>query len=228
MRSPSSLPIPRRRATRLPRTAMILAARILTALALATLVPGCQPSTSPESTDTAQVPSGLPADPVKAVQESMSRFLAARSFHAQLQLDGPQPLTAQMDYVAPDRYRITLPTGTQVIIGNTLYLQHEGQTQQVQVPEGQLAQWRDPLRLAVGEAPPSVEALGRDTQQGESLFKYRVRHANSDEQGMLYWMDANGLPRRIEQQGQTHGQAFKVILSYARYDDPAIRIDLPQ
>ena len=35
------------------------------------------------------------------------------------------------------------------------------------------------------------------------------------------------LPVQIERQGQTKGETFRITLRFSRFDDPALRIDLP-
>ena len=53
----------------------------------------------------------------------MDKFLAARSFHASMHMEGAQTMTNEMDFVAPDRYRMQMTAGTQVIIGDTMYME---------------------------------------------------------------------------------------------------------
>ncbi len=187
-------------------------------------------SATPATTPPAPAPSTAAADtssPRAAVIGSMDRFLAARSFHASLQMQGPHPLTSEMDFVAPDRYRIQMPVGTQLIIGDTLYMEIDGKRQQMPLPAGSLAQWRDPLQLDRHKDGVQVEALGSDSLDGEPTRKFRVTQAESGHEEMLYWLDAQGRPRRIRQSGQTHGAPYTVTIDYSRFDDPGIHIDSP-
>jgi len=196
--------------------------------AAALLLAGCGGTTPP-----APVPSGaLPAevaqtDPVSAVLGASQRFAQLRSFHARMTMRGPRALEAQMDYVAPDRYRLTTAEGAQTIIGGTFFLQGAGQVRQVPVPDGLLAQWRNPLPADLEPAQLQVQALGEETVEGQPARKYQVRHARAAPDGLLYWINAQGLPVQIQRQGQTQGEPFRITVTYARLNDPTLRIDVP-
>ena len=59
---------------------------------------------------------------------SVERFTALKSYHATMRMSsGAQgEITNEVDFVAPDRFRMKMPMGTQVIIGDTMYMQMEG------------------------------------------------------------------------------------------------------
>src|SRR3546814_18023329 len=65
--------------------------------------------------------------------------------------------------------------GTQVIIGNTMYMQAGGQSMRMDVPAGTLDQWRDPARLDDPARETQVQALGRETLAGQSTRQFLVR-----------------------------------------------------
>ncbi|HSX64158.1 MAG TPA: hypothetical protein VLF15_05480, partial [Pseudoxanthomonas sp.] len=98
--------------------------------ALAVALAACEADAPPaEEVVTAAAIDGPAAEPALSSQEavaevraSMDRFLAARSFHASMRIEGARPMTSEMEFAAPDRYRIRLPVGTQVIIGDTMYM----------------------------------------------------------------------------------------------------------
>lgn len=175
-------------------------------------------------------PLSSPADAVKA---SMDRFLKARSFHAVMDMQGAQPMAIEMDFVAPDRYRMKMPTGTQVIIGDTMHMQVEGRTMKMPLPKGTLTQWRDPLKIAEHKAGMSVESLGSDTIDGKSANKYLVKHTEpkpSEPQSseFTFWIGGDGLPLQLVSQGEAQGKPYSMTLRYSRFDDPTIVIDAPQ
>ncbi|WP_315387886.1 hypothetical protein [uncultured Stenotrophomonas sp.] len=203
--------------------------RLLPAIAvLSLLLSACGQSSAPAApATTAQPPVPAAVDPAQAVLAASQRFGQLHSFHATLHMQGPRTLEATMDFVAPDRYRLQTDEGVQTIIGDTFFLQRAGEVRQVPVPPGLLAQWRSPLPADAVAADLSVEDLGDDRVGGEMARHYRVRHASAAPDGLLYWIGAQGLPVRIERQGQTQGQAFKVTVDYSRFNDPTLRIDLP-
>ncbi|HEY0334782.1 MAG TPA: hypothetical protein VGC74_13910 [Stenotrophomonas sp.] len=167
-----------------------------------------------------------PAKAMQAIETSMARFRGARSFVAEMTLQSAQAQRSRLEYVAPDRYRLQLPGGSQVIVGDTLYLQGAQGIERVPLPPGLLAQWRDPLQLRPGERL-QVEDLGPDTLDGQAAHKYRVRHPDASRPPMLYWIDARGWPSRIEQAGRDARGDYVLAVAYSRFDDPALRVDPP-
>ena len=197
----------------------------------------CQPSTpaapaaAPATDPTAATPvppTGPMSRPEDEVKASMDRFMQAKTFHAVMNMQGARAMTNEMDFVAPDRYRMKMQTGTQVIIGDTMYLQVDGRATRVPLPKGTLSQWRDPLKLEENKAGLSVEALGSDSVDGMPAKKFLVRNTLPEASEFTLWIGANGLPLQLLQQGQSQGKAYTMTLRYSRFDDPAITIDAPQ
>ena len=209
-----------------------LTASLPLSLALLLVVAACQ---RPAPVDTAAAPAAKPApargvgsDAVAEVKASMHRFLDARSFHARMELEGAHPMTSDMDYVAPDRYRITLPTGTQTVIGNVLFMQVNGRTTRVPLPPETLAPWRDPLKLQQAQQGLMAEFLGETEIDGVSARHYRVRNTVPEPVAFEYWIGTGGLPLRLRHEGtDNEGRAYTVVQTYSRYDDPAIAIETP-
>ena len=199
------------------------------AILLSALLSGCGGSADPAATAPPAAPGTVPVavDPVQAVLSASQRFGQLRSFHATLRMQGPRTVETTMDFVAPDRYRLQTDDGPQLIIGDTFFLQRDGEVRQVPVPPGLLAQWRNPLPPDLAPAQLQVEDLGSETVGGQPAHKYRVRHASAAPDGMLYWINAQGLPVQIERKGETNGQPFRITVTYSRFDDASLRIDVP-
>jgi len=170
-------------------------------------------------------PLASPEDEVKA---SMDKFLKAKAFHAVMTMEGARGMTNEMDFVAPDRYRMKMQVGTQVIIGDTMYMQADGRSMKVPLPKGTLSQWRDPLKIEENKAGLSVEALGSDTVDGQSARKYLVKHTQPEPNEFTFWIGADGLPLQLLHQGQSQGKPYSMTLRYSRFDDPSINIDAPK
>ena len=167
-------------------------------------------------------------DPAAEAKASMDKFLAAKSFHASMTMEGAQGMATEMDFVAPDRYRLQMPVGTQVIIGDTMYMQVEGRSMKVPLPQDTLTQWRDPLKIQEHKDGMSVEALGDDSVDGQAARKYLVRHTQPKPSEFTYWIGDDGLPLQLVHQGESQGKAYTMTLRYSRYNDPTIVIDAPQ
>ncbi|HEY5971050.1 MAG TPA: hypothetical protein VIT22_03600 [Pseudoxanthomonas sp.] len=168
------------------------------------------------------------SDPAAEVKASMDKFLAAKSFHATMKAEGAQFMATEMDFVAPDRYRMKMPVGTQVIIGDTMYMQVQGRTMKVPLPQGTLSQWRDPLKIEENKAGLSVEAQGSENVDGEPARKYLVRHTQPEPSEFTYWIGDAGLPLQLVHTGHAQGKPYTMTIRYSRFDDPAIVIDTPQ
>ncbi|MEO8364973.1 MAG: hypothetical protein ABI538_02080 [Pseudoxanthomonas sp.] len=170
-------------------------------------------------------PLASPEDDVKA---SMYKLLKIRTYHAVRIMEGARGMNSEVDFVAPDRFRMKMPVGTQVIIGDTMYMQASGKTMKVPLPKGTLSQWRDPLKIEESQAGMSVEALGSDSVEGQAAKKYVVRHTQPKPGEFTYWIGDNGLPLQLVQQGEAQGKPYTMTMRYSRFDDPAIVIDAPQ
>ena len=157
----------------------------------------------------------------------MDKFLAASSFHASMHMEGAQTMTNEMDFVAPDRYRMQMTAGTQVIIGDTMYMETKGKRMQVPLPAGTISQWRDPLKIQENKEGLSVEAQGSETIDGQAARKYLVRNTVPENTEFTYWIGDNGLPVQLLHKGESQGKPYSMTLRYSRFDDPTIKIDAP-
>ena len=201
--------------------------RLLPAVALLCLFLAACSQPSEPAAATPSVPAAAPANAAQAVLEASQRFGQLRSFQARLQLKGPRTLEAGMTFVAPDRYRLETEAGAQTIINGTFFLQQAGEVRQIPVPPEMLAQWRSPIPADAVAAELQVEDLGPETVAGQATRRYRVRHLSAAPDGMLYWINAEGLPVRIERQGQTNGQPFQATVTYSRFNDSTLQVALP-
>ncbi len=173
------------------------------------------------------------SSPEYEMKASMDKFLKAKSFHAVMDMQGAQSMAIEMDFVAPDRYRMKMPQGTQVIIGDTMHMQVEGRSMKMPLPKGTLSQWRDPLRIEENKAEMNVESLGSDSIDGQPAKKYLVRHtepkaSQPQSNEFTFWIGGDGLPLQLVSQGDAQGKPYSMTLRYSRFDDPSIVIDAPQ
>ncbi|MGN6513020.1 MAG: hypothetical protein ACTHKZ_05520 [Lysobacteraceae bacterium] len=209
-------------------THRILVAALLAVLAACSRNPSASAAAAPVA---AARPAAAPADPRAEVQAAMDRFLAARSFHATMRLKGGAQGLAitDADFVAPDRYRITIPNvGTQTVIGGTMYMTTHGHTMRVPMPAGTLAQWRDPARISGNLAAVRVEALGADSLGGAPARKYALHHAQPRPLEVLLWVGEDGRPLQVQVDSRMQGHPVQSSVRYSRYDDPAIAIQAPR
>ena len=197
-------------------------------------------SATPASAAPAATPSALAkiagdlnplASPKDAIKSSMDKFLALHSYHANMEFSGgPGGAMGHndIDFVAPDRYRMVMPMGTQIVIGDTMYMHVQGRTMKVPMPKATLSQWRDPARLAEAEEGMTVQAQGGDTLDGMSTRKYLVHHEKPKPTDVTMWINGDDLPIQIQVNSVLNGKTVTSTIRYSRFDDPTIKVDPPQ
>ncbi|HVI58612.1 MAG TPA: hypothetical protein VM619_07010 [Luteimonas sp.] len=169
--------------------------------------------------------------PKDVLHASMRKFMAATRYHASMRVEGgPRgTMATEIDFVAPDRYRMTMPgVGTQTVIGDTMYMEVGGRVVRAPLPAGTLTQWRDPARLAENEAGMTVQAGGRDNIDGERARKYLVHGGKPGAPDTAVWIDGDGLPMQVRVNDRSQGRDTVATIRYTRFDDPSIRIEAPR
>lgn len=166
------------------------------------------------------------------VKAAMQKFAAAKSYHATMVHSGTKAMTNEIDFAAPDRMRMKMPMGTQVIIGDTMYMQvpgegMDGRVMKVPMPKGTLTQWRDPARMAGNEATLVVQALGSELLDGKPARKYLTRDTKTPGESTL-WIGANGYPLQVRVDSRLDGKPVSTTIRYSRINDPSIRVDPPK
>ncbi|MGI8560926.1 MAG: hypothetical protein ACR2J7_05735 [Luteimonas sp.] len=167
------------------------------------------------------------AGPREDVKAAMQKFISTRSYHVTMSTSGPQSMVTEADFVAPDRYRLQTPAGTQVIIGDTMHMSMQGRSMQVPMPKGTLAQWRDPGNLRKYEATMAVEALGADLVAGKPAKKYRVSNTQPQPSTTTMWVGPDGYPLQIRATSTTQDKPVTVTIRYSRFNDPTLKIAAP-
>lgn len=168
--------------------------------------------------------------PKEVVQGAMRRFATLKSYHARMQLDGGAQgsMTNSIDFVAPDRFRMTMPElGTQTIIGDTMYMSVGGRSMKVPLPAGTLSKWRDPAKLEANAATMTVQAQGSDDIDGIAARKYLVHNTTPQPSDVTMWIGPDDLPLQIRVSASAKGQDTTTTIRYSRFDDAALQIDPP-
>jgi hypothetical protein len=156
---------------------------------------------STSETSAGVAPSG---DPVLDINRMADAFLAQTSFRAKMVGSGQTPLKMELEFVAPDRFRIMNTTGPEmVIVGKNVYLEHEGRWQKV---PGDLGASVPDMRKAWDEEGrkwfTDVKYVGEDTANGKPTHVYTYHNKGAEgigENDSKIWIGkSNGLPVRIE------------------------------
>lgn len=168
-----------------------------------------------------------PKEDLKAVSV---KFLALRSYHVVMENSDKRVPKTEMDFVAPDRYRMQMGSmGTQIVIGDTMYMHIDGRSMRIPMPKGTMTQWRETDRAMREVDKAQVEALGSEVVNGKPAKKYRMTQSSGGTPtSTLMWVGADGYPVRIETTGKAGGRTSTTTITYSRFNDPSIRIDAPK
>ena len=169
------------------------------------------------------------SSPKEELMASVKQFTSLKSYHATMRMSsGAQgEITNEVDFVAPDRFRMKMPMGTQVIIGDTMYMQVDGRTMKVPMPPGTLTRMRDPGNMSKDEASMVVEAQGSESIDGASARKYLVHHTQPEPVDVTMWIGDAGYPLQIHVEGKGD-KPYASTTRYSRINDPTIQIEPPQ
>lgn len=173
-------------------------------------------------------------------------FLAVKSFRAEIILIEPNRLVTQLEFQAPDRYRVSIPDGpTTVVIGDSGYMQIGGRTMKLPMAMDSLtAQYRDEAFLRKLQDGMVVEDLGDDSLDGEPVRKYRyvqavappstlpgapAAAAGGGEATTVAWVSAKtGLILKLDVTSQQGDQPTRSEIRYSDFNSSAIRILPPE
>ena len=164
----------------------------------------------------------------KALQVAFGKFLALKSFKATLVDLGKNKPVSQVEFVAPDRYRVTPAAGNpSVIVGQAMYLNLNGKYMKVPMPIEQIiGQYRNQAVLDQLAKGMVVEDLGLDAGAGEPAHKYRYTTSGPQASTSAIWISLkSGLPLQIE---TGKGKVASVRVRYSDINSAAIRIDPPK
>lgn len=169
------------------------------------------------------------AGPKEDMKALSVKFLALRSYHATMTSSDARLPKTEMDFVAPDRYRINSGMGAQVVIGDTMYMTIDGRTMRIPMPKGALTQWRQNDRAFREIDRAQIEALGTEVVGGKPMKKYRmIQTFDGNRSDTLLWVGPNGLPAKMETTGSYGRKTYTTTIVYSRFNDPTLRIDPPR
>jgi outer membrane lipoprotein-sorting protein len=173
------------------------------------------------------------AGPKEDMKAMSLKFLALRSYHVTMENSDKRMPRTETDFVAPDRYRMKMPMGTQIVIGDTMYMSIDGRTMRMPMPKGTttpstVSHWRETGRAFREIDKMQVEALGMEAVNGKPMKKYRMSQGGKTPTTSLIWVGLDGYPVKMQTTGSTGKGAGTMTLHYSRFNDPSIRIDPPK
>ena len=169
------------------------------------------------------------AGPKEEVKALSAKFLALRTYHVSMTNSDKRMPKMEMDFVAPNRYRMTMPMGTQYVIDDVMYMTIDGRTMRVPMPKGTVSQWREVDRCFREIDRMRIEAMGVETLNGKPTKKYRMTQTTGNPPtSTLLWVGADGYPAKIETTGNAGKGASTMTIVYSRFNDPSIKVEPPK
>lgn len=157
------------------------------------------------------------------------KFLALRTYHVTMENSDKRVPKMEMDFQAPNRYRMQMPMGTQYVIGDTMYMTIDGRTMRIPMPKGTMTQWRQTDEAFRQIDKTQIEALGTETVNGKLARKYRMsQNAGGVPTTTLMWIGPDSYPIKMETSGGSGKRASTVTIHYSRFNDASIKIDPPK
>ncbi|HYO98769.1 MAG TPA: hypothetical protein VER76_00995 [Pyrinomonadaceae bacterium] len=182
--------------------------------------------------------------PLDVMTKAMRAQLDAKSYRAHVTSSVSDGTTSSMviEYVAPDRYRMTSeakPGGGQsyqmeyVIVGGETYIKapNRGWVKSPIDAGGMIKAFRDPKMLDELAKTADVKYVGAETLDGEPALVYQYTQNNplgtNLKSSSKTWLSvADGLPRKTETDGEFNGQKTKTLVKMSGYNSD-IKIEAP-
>ena len=167
--------------------------------------PNAESPISPEDNRGGTVPGGAPSgDPKTDINRMADAFIAQKMFRAKMVGSGQTPMNMELEFVAPDRFRIKSSQGPQtVIIGRDVYIQLGDRwmksPEKLNSPLIDIRKtWDEEGRKWLSD----VKQVGEETVNGEPAYVYTYHNKGLEgvgENDSKIWVSkAEGLPVRIE------------------------------
>jgi outer membrane lipoprotein-sorting protein len=166
---------------------------------------GTSVETAPESSGSGPAPEEFaPAgNPRGEIEKMAERFMAVNSYRAEMNGEGDMPMRTELEFIAPDRYRIkTGNTMEMVVIGKKTYMKLAGRWQEMDVPlDNSIADMRSSFNSEGMKWLKGVKFEREGSLNGKAAYIYTYQASapdNSGENHSTLWLDrSNGLPLRI-------------------------------
>ncbi|WP_146907309.1 hypothetical protein [Arenimonas daejeonensis] len=171
------------------------------------------------------------ADARADLKAAYEKFIAATSFRATMTDLETGRTVNQIEFVAPDRFAITIEGGMrQVVIGRTMHMNIGGRTMSMPLPEQiNPSQYRNQKALddltqdiVVTRRPDSSEA-----GEPASVFHFASTADGKPTETLTWVSKASGLPIQIQTNGGDGSKNYRYQIRYRDFNDPSIVISAP-
>jgi hypothetical protein len=175
----------------------------------------------------ALVPGLALADAKAELATAFDKLLDAPSFRASMSDAGSGEKYVDMEFQAPDRYRIVNAQGgpTMVVVGDQAQMDIGGRMMTVPVPVNSIVSaYRNEEAMRKQRESMVVEALPDATLDGEAAKVYRYTTQHPKPATATAWVGANNTLLQLEVDGGAAGRGKVVRVRYRDIGSSAIRI----
>ncbi len=169
-------------------------------------------------------------NPAADIEVMADKFLAEKMFRAKMRGMGEKEVTTDLEFVAPDRFRVKTGPGLEtIVIGKDVYLSMNGSFTKL---PGAMGNTVPDLRATFNKEGrkwfSDVRFVGEETVNGEASLVYEYKNkgeGNRGENDSKIWIAKDeGLPLKIESRYKT-GDLKTMTIEYEY--NPNIKIDVP-
>lgn len=170
-------------------------------------------------------------NPVADIDAMADKFLAQRSFRAKMLGTGAKDVKTDLEFVAPDRFRIKTGPGMEtIVIGKDVYISLDGSFTKLPGAMGNsVPDLRSTFEKEGRQWFSDVRYVGEETVNGRPVYTYEYVNKgpqNVGENNSKIWVAKDdGLPLRIESRYRS-GDLKTMTIDYEY--DPNIKIDVPK
>lgn len=212
---------------------------------LAAVALGCSSLGDSETANSANTTANAPANgsgsnsastatrenPAADIDAMADKFLSQKSFRAKMLGTGDKDVKTDMEFVAPDRFRIKTGPGLEtIVIGKDVYVSLEGSF--MKLPGGMpdsIPNLRETFDREGRKWFSDVRYVGEESVGGRPASAYEYKNTGRDKLGendsKIWIAKDDGLPLRIESRFKSGN--FKTMSIEYEYD-PNIKIDVPK
>ncbi len=164
----------------------------------------------------AALPLPIRADASSDVLAAGKNFAALKSWHADETFNKS---SIGVDFAAPDRFRLQMPTGTQYVIGSDIYVTVGGHTMKLPVPQvgSMIAQLRSPGQAATFAKTHAVKDLGASSVGGVPTHAYGF---DDTTEGISTHNVLDVGPKQLPYRMTVNSNRGKVVITYSKFNVP--------
>lgn len=185
---------------------------------------------APANVATNAAPAMTRENPAADIEAMADKFLAKKTFRAKMRGTGDKEVKTDLEFVAPDRFRIKTGPGLEtIVIGKDVYLSMNGSFEKLPgAMDGSIPDLRATFNKEGRKWFSDVKYVGEESVGGKPSLVYEYKNkgeGNLGENDSKIWVGKDdGLPLKIESRYK-RGNLKTMVIEYEY--DPNIKIEAP-